>query len=80
MEVSRALTTVIFSGKVGGRGISLCNIVKGAVLHHLGGEQQHESCFPLPYIHGGQQPPWLPKGVFPKGKKGLGLFPREGEC
>lgn len=49
MEDSRALTTVIFfPGKVGGSGGSLRNMVEGAVLHHLGGQQQHQSCLPLP--------------------------------
>jgi len=69
MKVSGAAANVIFSGKVGGSRVWLCNVDEGAVLHHLGGEQRRQSCCPLAYAHGGQQPPWLPTGAFPKVEK-----------
>lgn len=62
-------------GREGGSGVELCNVVEGAVLHHLGGEQWRQSCLPLPCAHGRQRPPWLPTGAFPKGKKGFGALP-----
>ena len=71
-----AVANRIFAGKVGGSRVWLCNVVKGAVLHHLGGEQWRQSCFPLPYAHRGQQPPRLLTGAFPKGKKGFEALPQ----
>lgn len=76
MEGSGAVANVIFMGKVGGSRVCLRNAVEGAVLHHLGGEQWRQSCFPLPCADGGQQPPRLPTEAFPKEKKGFGALPR----
>lgn len=57
MEVSSAVITVtFFAGKMGGSRVWLCNVVEGAVLHHLGGEQWRQGCCPLSYTHRGRQP------------------------